>query len=52
MCGGQGDGVTGDVEIGDVAGGELGREAAAGGGAFEIVVEADRGGVVEEEVGC
>ena len=49
--GGYGDGVARGVEGGEVVFGEVGGEGAAGGGAFEVVVEADCGGGVEEEVG-
>ena len=46
------DEVTVNVEICEVVFGEVDGEAAAGSGAFEIVVEAYGGGVVEEEVRC
>ncbi len=44
------DEVAADVEVGDVVFGEVDGEAAAGWGAFEIIVEAYGGGSVEVEV--
>ena len=51
MGGFEGDGVAGDMEVGDVVGVEVDGGAAAGGLAFGVVVEADSRGIVEDEVG-
>ena len=48
---GEGDAVSADVKVGDIVFGEVDIEAATGGLAFEVVVEADSRGVVEQEVG-
>ena len=50
MDGGEGDAVAADVEVRHVGFGEVHGEAAAGGLAFEVAIEADCGGVVEVEV--
>lgn len=50
--GGQGDEVAADVEVCDVVLGKVDGETPAGWSAFEIVIEADGRGGLEEEVCC